>query len=128
VGCESGRYSFFFFPSPPSFSLTPLSAFLEQFQQVPLFYFHTWIQNTPTVVTLLHPLCLPLPSHRYPLPDRTRFSFLSFIFYKGILIVRGHFTLVFHTCIYCVLIGSTPSVTFSLSPCPRYSSAYSALH
>jgi hypothetical protein len=38
----------------------PLPPFIEQFQQVS-FYFHTWIQNTDTVFTLLHPFLMPFP-------------------------------------------------------------------
>jgi hypothetical protein len=35
--------------------------FLEQFQQISLIYFHTYIHNTLTIFILLHPLCLPSP-------------------------------------------------------------------
>jgi hypothetical protein len=35
--------------------------FLEQFQQVLLFYFHIWIQNASTIFTLIHLFLLPSP-------------------------------------------------------------------
>jgi hypothetical protein len=65
--------------------------------------------------TLLHPLHLPPPSYCYPSLDGTCFSFLSFFFFKYVLIVQGGFTLVFQISISCTLIGLTPSYTLSIS-------------
>jgi hypothetical protein len=56
----------------------PLSPFLEQFQQVSFFCFHIWIQNTCTILTLIHFL-LPIPSHWYSIPEKFYFTLLPFI-------------------------------------------------
>jgi hypothetical protein len=48
--------------------------FLEQFQWMSLFHFHTWIYSTSTMFALLHPFLMP--SDRYQLED---------IFYRSVL-------------------------------------------
>jgi hypothetical protein len=56
--------------STPFFLLYLLS-FLEQFQQVSLFHFHTWIHSTSTILTFLHPFFMP--SHWYQTPGQDLF-------------------------------------------------------
>jgi hypothetical protein len=53
-----------------------LPPFLEHFQQVSFFHFHTWIQNISTLSLY------PPPSHWCQPPDRTCFIFLFSIFEK----------------------------------------------
>jgi hypothetical protein len=105
------------------------SPFLEQFQQVSLFYFHTWIQPTSTIFTFPHTLFMPCPLQLVPTSRQDCFTFLSFMFLKCILIVQGNFILVFQTCVYCVLIKLPPPITysFSITLVPYYSIAYSAV-
>jgi hypothetical protein len=64
--------------SPLSLSSTPSpKAFLEQFQQLLFFNFHTWVHKISTIFTLL--LYTP---HLYQPPGRTCFTSLSLIFEK----------------------------------------------
>jgi hypothetical protein len=61
--------------TPPSFSLIPLTRFLEQFQLASLLYFiHIYKVHSPYSPS---PFTLPLD----PPPNRTCFTFLSFFFF-----------------------------------------------
>jgi hypothetical protein len=82
------------------------SSFLEQFQKVSLFYFHTRIQNTSTIFAFPHLLVLLSLFLVVPTPRQMCFTFLSFIL-KCILIVHGDFILASQTCTYHALIRLT---------------------
>jgi hypothetical protein len=86
--------------------------FLEQFQQVSLFSCSIF-----THICKVHPpssiCCLPFPVPQ--IPTHTELFYLPvFQFFRCILIVRGSFTLVFFTCIYCTLFRL---LALSLSSC-----------
>jgi hypothetical protein len=91
---------------------------LEQFQQVSFFYFHIWIQNTPTKFTPFALSLCPSTSHWYPPPEKTCFFLLPF-FLKCILIVQRGISLILQACVYHALIKLPlpPLLTHSLSPC-----------
>jgi hypothetical protein len=63
-----------------------LSHFLGQFQQVSLFYFQTWIQNTSTIFTLLNPFLMPF--HWYAPLERTCFTFFPVFHFLKLYIDR----------------------------------------
>jgi hypothetical protein len=72
---------------------------LEQFQWASFFYFHTWIQNTSTIFTLIPPFLVPTPLPLVPTQEKIYFFLYCASFFK-ILIVQGGFTLVHRVCIY----------------------------
>jgi hypothetical protein len=89
-----------------------------------LFYFHTHIRSTSTTLSIYPPL-----SYCYPTPEKTCFTFLSFIFFKCIYIVRGCVILVlFHTCIYTLTRLTPLFLTLSVALLPYYLTAFNAFH
>jgi hypothetical protein len=74
------------FTAPP-FSFILLSPFLEEFQQVSFFHFHTCVHNFSTIFTSYTLSLYPTLSSGYQPADRTCFTFLSSIF------ERRHFCL-----------------------------------
>jgi hypothetical protein len=73
-----------------------------------------FILSTSTIFTLLHLVCLPLLLLLELTPRYDLFYLPAFHFLKCILIVQGHFTLVFHTCIFHKLIRLTPFIIYFL--------------
>jgi hypothetical protein len=63
-----------------------LSPFLEQFQQVSFFHFHTWAHNIPTTFTSYTLSLYPPPPTGTSFPDRTWFTFLFSIFKEDIFV------------------------------------------
>jgi hypothetical protein len=97
-------------PLPPSLLLKMISTdFIVQFS----YKYITYI----SIITLLHPLHSPLPpTNTHPLRGSC-FTFLSFNIYVHVHCSEG-FALLFHLCIYCILIVPAPSLlscTLSLS-------------
>jgi hypothetical protein len=88
----------------------PPTPFLEQFQQISLFYPHIWIQNISIIFTLS--LCSPtlVPSPRKELLYPPVLHFLL----KCILLVQGGFTLALPACIYHALSKLIPSPHYLL--------------
>jgi hypothetical protein len=82
-----------------SFSFIPLSPFLEQFQQVLFFHFHTWIHNISTIFTFL----LPFPrSSSLPLVqtlDRTCFTSCSVFLKRHFCLREFHCDISMYLCI-----------------------------
>jgi hypothetical protein len=62
---------------PSIILLYPPSPFLEEFQQISFFHFHTWVHNISTIYTLLHPFPISSPFPLVPLLDRTCFTFFQ---------------------------------------------------
>jgi hypothetical protein len=95
-------------PPPLSFSFIPPPLFLEQFRQVSLFHFHTWIHSTSIRFAFLHPFLMSFPSHWYQYMDRTCLNFLTFFFKKKTFLFiydgyTGSFIVIFpyiYVCIY----------------------------
>jgi hypothetical protein len=54
-----------------SFSFIPLPPFLEWFQHILFFHFHTWIHNISTIFILLHPFLISSLLPLYQSPGRT---------------------------------------------------------
>jgi hypothetical protein len=107
------------------------SLLLEKFQQVSMFYFHTCIQNTSSIFTLLHPL--HLPSHWYPSLDSACFIFLPFVYLNVYQLLQVCFTLVFQTFVCRTLITLSPQLVTIYFPflyclAPHYSTTYSDVH
>jgi hypothetical protein len=71
---------------PSSYNKLSLPPFLEQFQQVSLSHFLTWMHNTSTIFTPPHSLSLCHTTH-WP-----SFTFLSFFLEKQILFVYDGYT------------------------------------
>jgi hypothetical protein len=68
--------------TPPLFSFIPPPLFLEQFWQVSLFYFRTWIQNTFTIFAFLHSFFMPSPLSLVPTPRQDLFYLPALHFLK----------------------------------------------
>jgi hypothetical protein len=62
--------------TPSSFSFTLLPPFLEQFQQVSFFHFHTWVHNISTI-TLLHLFFISSSLPMVPTPRQVLYSLIS---------------------------------------------------
>jgi hypothetical protein len=95
------RFTSSIISSPP-----PLFFFLEQFQHASFFHFNIWIQNMPTIFTLIpsFPLYLcPPPSHWYPPQEKTYFNSVLH-FFKVCIDNPRRSCLEFQTCIYSVLV------------------------
>jgi hypothetical protein len=103
--------------------ILPHPSLLKQFQQVSLFYYHTCIQPTLTIFTLLHPLTGTYPSTRPVLS-----SYPSF-FNVCVDCSRG-FCHSISQCIYCILyinqINLLYDLLFIIAPLPYYSTNFSA--
>jgi hypothetical protein len=59
--------------TPPPFSFIPPPPFLEQFQQVSFFHFHTWEHNISTIFILLHSFLMSSPLPLVPTPRQKLF-------------------------------------------------------
>jgi hypothetical protein len=110
--------------SPPSFSLTPLLPYLKQCQQVSSFYFHTWIQNTSTIFSLLHhfliPFSLPLvPTSGHKLLYLPVLRLLKKNTFVSLWWLHRDFCcdISIYTCFIIPLIGSSPPL-FPSYPIP----------
>jgi hypothetical protein len=110
-----------------SFSLI-LSPLLKISQQVSLFYFHIWIQNTSTILALIHPLLMSSRLPLEPIPRKDLF-YLPALHFVKVYSPRGFKLAISHKYISCCMqFNHHIAYSFYVTLLPYYSTAYSALH
>jgi hypothetical protein len=88
------------------------------------------MQSTSTIFILFHPPHLPSPLPLVITPRENLFYTPVLNFLKCILVIQGDFTLILHTCLYCILIRLTPFINypFSITLIPYYSIIFCTCH
>jgi hypothetical protein len=91
--------------------------------------FHTPIQSTYTIFTLLHLSIYPSHTHWYPLPRQDHFTFLSFIFFCVYRLFKGFCLGISHTYIsYFNQINSHYYLFFLYCPAPLLFNSLTVLY